>query len=186
VDIYKLSQVNAEEYIRIKDLKGQLQSLYEYVQNDELQHLNKNPVQVETGGGGIELPDYLVYEGLSLFSDRLKRLLEKENIYYIFFKKVQVVVLENKPEAVYWLAVVPQIDCLDLEASNPKNTIWDCFNGFHPQVEVERIVINEKCLGHYTIFRIAGIGFESIFVTSSLYALLLQYDLIGIEYIPLK
>lgn len=87
MDFYKLSQINAEEYIRIKDLKGQLLPLYEYVQNDEFQHLNKNPVKVETGGGGIELPDYLIYEGLSLFSDRLKRLLERKTSIIYFSKK---------------------------------------------------------------------------------------------------
>lgn len=146
MDFYEMLGGDAKEYIEI-DIENEIvKDLKLYTDKNELQFLNREPVEISISEeGGIEYPDCKNYP-LPLFSEKLKTFLDKKGVENIFYKPVYLIDELLEERHLYWLAVVPVINCFD---------------------RGKKKIVEEKT-GNYKIFRAAERSEELIFVEKEL------------------
>lgn len=166
--IYKISGGDGSEYIKITIYNELLEKMQKYVEQNELQFLDKTPIEIEVEDGGIEFPD-LLCQPLPLFSERLKNILEKYEVDNIFYKPVYLVDNLLDEKHLYWLGVVDYIHCFEMDQEGKE------------QFLVERI-------GKYKIFRDYLQSGLAIYVTEDLKSILEQeeHNLEGIRYFQIE
>lgn len=156
--IFEMIGGEAKEYIKIDIQSEELEELRRNTIKNRIQFIDKTPIEIEVGdSGGIEYPD-CINEPLPLFSDRLKNILESNNIDNIFYKPIYLVDTLLEEKHLYWLASIPQIEC---------------FTGNEIEYMPEKI-------GNFKIFRDKLQDDYSIYVTEELKNILENEELEGI------
>ena len=108
--IFKMRGGIAKEYIAINPSEN-LEELIWNVRKNKIQFIDKNPIEIEVSDeGGIEYPDCLIIP-FPLFSDKFKNFLELNNVDNIFYKPVYLIDTLLEEKHLYWIAVIPEIDC---------------------------------------------------------------------------
>lgn len=160
-----------EGYITVSD---ELKDISLYCNASEFQHLTKDDrtVVLKDSKGSI-WPDFINERGIPLISTRFKKFLADIGIDYLFYKKI---ILKQKNEQEYWLALPPRIDCLNLN-----DTVIDDLFG-----TIEHFVINEDKIGRFEIFKLAGVTNLEIVVTESLATKIKEQNFIGVHIVNLK
>lgn len=157
------------------------------IDNGELQYLDNSVLEAEQDeDGGNELSDYLYLEGMHFFSDKFKRFLDSCGVKNIFYKQIKVKSLYRNQLFIYWLAVVPRIDCLDVDNSEIKSNEWNLEDSFFPQVEVKKVVLVEKYVGNYKLFRIFGVAANDlIYCTEDFYRNMSKLKTKGMDFLKI-
>ena len=113
----------------------------------EFQYINKDMESVKVSSvGGIEFPDYLEENGFNLFSDKLKSILDRENIQNIFYKPIMLIDDDMNRKELYWLAISDRIECLD-----EKLSIYDKELSYKVLIKT---IIDIHRIGNYHVFQI--------------------------------
>lgn len=156
--IFEMKGGEAQEYIILDIQSKELEELRRNSIKNKVQFIDKLPIEIEVSDrGGIEYPDCL-NEPLPLFSDKLKNILESNDVNNIFYKPVYLVDTLLEEKYLYWLAVVPVIEC---------------FTGNGVEYIPEKI-------GNFKIFRDKLQDDYSIYVTEELKNILEAEELEGI------
>lgn len=182
--IYALKAFSsAEEYIH---LEGEFAQFRLPCMKSEIQFLNRDEVTVSIAlEGGLEVPDLIFQDGIHFVSDYFRKLMDKEHIDYVFYKKIRAVSDLLGIHETFWMIIPPRIDCVDLEQS-VVNTEWDFENGLVPGLEAEKLVLSEKMLGRFQIFKVAGILDNNIYLTEQLMERMQAARLEGVGFWPLQ
>lgn len=162
--IFRMIGGIAQEHIKIEIEEENLKNLKKYVREYEIQFIDKNLLEIEVSDkGGIEYPDCIT-QSLPLVSDKMKRIFEENEINNIFYKPIFLIdnLLEEKH--LYWLTVIPYIEC------------------FQEQSEK---YIPEK-IGNFKIFRDKNKDGNIIYVTEELKNILENKGLKGIYFYNIK
>lgn len=156
--IFKMRGGIAKEYIAINPSEN-LEELIWNVRKNKIQFIDKNPIEIEVSDkGGIEYPDCLIIP-FPLFSDKFKNFLELNNVDNIFYKPVYLIDTLLEEKHLYWIAVIPEIDCF-IDDQN---------------------YIEEK-IGNFKIFRDKKQSDISIYVTEELRESIEKENLEGIYF----
>lgn len=108
--IFKMRGGIAKEHIIISPSEN-LEELIWNIRKNKVQFIDKTPIEIEVSDeGGIEYPDCLT-RPLPLFSDKFKNFLEINNVDNIFYKPVYLVDTLLEEKHLYWIAVIPKIEC---------------------------------------------------------------------------
>ena len=182
-DIYVLKSLsNAEEYIKIN---GNISNIKIPVMKSEIHHLDKKTIEFSISDeGGLSIPDLIYYEGIFLFSNKLKQALDERNIDYVFWKKADVNSEQFGIHESFWIIVPPRIDCIDIDKSD-LNFEWDFEGGLLPMLEANKIVIQNKLVGRFEVFKLLGIMDNNIYITSKLREVIISKGFEGIEFLKL-
>lgn len=156
-EIFEMVGGMASEYIQV-NLSNEIEALQTNVKKNRLQFINKLPIEIEVSEeGGIEYPDFL-NEPLPLFSDNLKNILDLNGVDNIFYKPVYLIDKLLEEKHLYWLAVIPKIEC---------------FTGNENEYIYEKI-------GNFKIFRDKLQDDFSLYITSELKNILENKNLEGV------
>ena len=143
--------------------------------NSEFQFLDKSPLTVEISeDGGLQFPDFLLYGCIPLVSSRFKEVLDGFGVDYLFYKQIRLVFPPLGIHSVYWLALPPRIQCLDLKKSMIDIEDNEFILPYEKMREAKKIAINEDETGRYHIFKLAGVVNQDIIVTETLKNVLLE------------
>lgn len=160
-----------EEYIVLEDPTKNLDDRGYYA--SWFQFLDDKLIEINISeSGGIEYPDLIIQEDVPLISEKMKQLLDKEDIKYIFYKPVDIIDNYEKRKTRYYLAIPIRIDCLDYDKS-----IYDEECEF-----AEQICIDEDKVGDAQIFKLRGLGNNEIIITEELFKILDSADLEGVYF----
>lgn len=168
----------AEEYVDLIDSLGKDRIHY---MKGETQYLCDNPVVFEVSDtGGIEIPDLIYHNGIWIASNKLKGVFDSVLANYITYKAAiiqskQLGIMEN-----CWIIIPPSLDCMDLDKS-VYDAEWDFSFGLIPMLNVEKIVILAKNIGHYEIFKVFGVMDNNIYITKRIRDILINNNLDGVE-----
>lgn len=111
--IFKMIGGIAQEHIKLNLKEDEQKLLQLNVERNEVQFIDKNLIEIEvTDDGGIEYPDCL-NEPLPLFSDKLKNILDSNGVNNIFYKPIYLIDNLLDEKHLYWLAVIPHIECFN-------------------------------------------------------------------------
>lgn len=165
----------------------ELKCLKKGCEKSEFQFLDKSPLECSLADGGLEFPDFLIYDlTVPLISELFKQELDKAGVTNLFYKPIVFVDRELLIEEPFWLALPPRIDCLDMEKSvievsdNPYRDPEDLFR------EVTNIVIDESKVGNYQIFKMPyTYANQDIIVNENIYRRLKDSDLENINFYEL-
>ena len=182
-DIYILKSLSgAQEYIK---LEGNVEDIKIPVMKSEIQHLDKKRIELTVSEeGGLEVPDLIYYEGLFLLSSRLKQLLDSRKMDYVFWKGVDI---QNERLGIhesFWLIVPPRIDAIDRENSDLVLE-WNFDYGLIPLLKVNKVVIRDKAIGRFELFKLLGVMDNNIYVTKELYDIIVAKEFEGIGFIKI-
>ena len=137
--------------------------------NSEFQFLDKGPLAVELSEeGGLQFPDFLLCGCIPLVSLRFKEVLDGFDVDYLFYKQIRLFFPLLGIHSVYWLALPPRIQCLDLKKSMIDIEDNEFILPYEKMREAKKIVINEDETGRYHIFKLAGVVNQDIIVTETL------------------
>ena len=137
--------------------------------NSEFQFLDKSPLTVEISeDGGLQFPDFLLCGCIPLASSRFKEVLDCFGVDYLFYKQIRLVFPPLGIHSVYWLALPPRIQCLDLKKSMIDIEDNEFILPYEKIREAKKIAINEDETGRYHIFKLAGVVNQDIIVTETL------------------
>ena len=156
-----------EEYVTPGEGLGVLRKGCRY---SEFQYLDHAPISAEVADdGGIIFPDFIVHQTIPLISIGVRRVLDRFNIDYIFYKPVQLTIAARGIAEDYCMALPPRIHCLDVERSTfIAREEEDNEQPIERRCEVSKIVIAQKKIGRYDIFKIANAVNQEIIVTERL------------------
>ena len=137
--------------------------------NSEFQFLDHSPLDVEISDeGGIYFPDFILQNSIPLISGGMKKIFDKFQIDYVFYKPIRLTYSELGRAENYFLALPPRINCLeplrsvieveDNEFVLPNELIR----------EAKKIYIAENQIGRFNIFKLAGVVNQEIIVTEKL------------------
>lgn len=115
----------------------------------------------------VEYVDF-IQRPVSLLSDKLKQLIEKY-VPDIYTKSVVLVDINRVRQDLYWLVVPPRIKCLSHQSE------------FHKDGTVKKLVIDEKKVASYKVFKIDGIMEEYTVISLDVAESLLRRDFMGIR-----
>lgn len=167
-----------EEYISIDD--SEFEDIEMYCISSEFQYMNKKEITVYTSdNGGLMFTDFFYNNAVALFSERLYKMLLNNGVDNLFTKLVRVVSRATGKNKKYILALPPRIDCLDNEKSEYEEFSDD---SFHSLKAVSRLVIDEKKVGGYKIFKLAGVMDNSIYVTDEVKECLKMLEPVGLSF----
>ena len=135
----------------------------------EFQFLDHRPISVEISEeGGIIFPDFIEYQSIPLISEGMRRVFDKFNVDYVFYKPVQLTFAERGIAENYFLALPPRIDCLDYERSDYESEE----NTFTLPIELicdlTEPVIDKSRVGRYDIFRLDRVLSSDTIITERL------------------
>ncbi|MGL5356210.1 MAG: imm11 family protein [Cetobacterium sp.] len=135
------------------------------------QFLDKSLIKIEVSDyGGIEYPDLIIQDNIPIVSIKIKNILIKSKIKYLFIKSIDI--CDTKKRERYYLVVPPRIDCLDYKKSE-----------YDSEIEyASKIVIDFNKVGDADMFRLKGIGNREIIVTERLFNLLNKEKLEGVYF----
>ena len=165
---YKMyAQPCVEEYVVPGD---GIDVLFDGCLYSEFQYLDHAPIAVEVAeDGGVIFPDFIVHRTIPLISIGMREVLDRFNADYLFYKPVQLTIAARGIAEDYWLALPPRIDCLDVERSIfVVGEEEDNRQPLERRCEVEKIVIAQKKIGRFDIFKIANSVNQEIIVTERL------------------
>lgn len=163
-----------EEYITVSD---ELKDISLNCCASEFQYLTKDSREIILKEKtGTIWPDFIYENGIPLVSKRMKDFLVYNGIDYLFYKKIILKKDYSSEEHEYWLALPAKINCLNLE-----NSIIDDLLG-----TVEHFVIDNKRVGRYEIFKLAGVTNLEIIITESLADKIKKEKFIGVYILKLK
>lgn len=182
--IYRLAALsNAEECIRLEGGPAGIRLPY---MRGELQFLDQSELNLNISDqGGIDAMDVICQDGLLFVSDSFKQALDEEGIDYVYYKKANAASPQLGIYETYWLTLPPRLDCLNTEDS-VFDRDWDLADGLIPMLRAEKVVILEKRLGRFRIFKIAGLADNDVYLTQDLYESLCHKDLDGAEYLRVQ
>lgn len=138
-------------------------SLFQHIKPDEPMTLMVTEESEEV------YADFMYVESVPLISERFRNLLDDFGIDNLLYKKIILKHPSTHNEYECWLALPPVIDCLDFDKSE-----------FIPIIKaVKKIVIDEKKVGRYDIFKIASeharrAASNEIIITEKLHSYLLD------------
>lgn len=156
--IFEMEGGIAKEYIIINPSQD-LEELIWNIRKNKIQFIDKTPIEIEVSeDGGIEYPDCLT-RPFPLFSDKLKGILELNDVNNIFYKPIYLIDTLLEEKHLYWIAVIPEIECF-IDDQN---------------------YIEEK-LGNFKIFRDKKQSDLSIYVTEKLKNIIEKENLEGIYF----
>lgn len=157
---------NSKEYIKID---GNIANIRIPIMKSEVHLLTKERVVFDIlDSGGREIPDFLYHEGILLVSDRVKEFFDSKDMDYFFYKEA---ILQSKSLSIYerfWIVVPPRIDCVDMSKCEINLDSYDYLNGIIPMFECENILLSEKLIGRFTMFKVLGVLDNNIYVTNNL------------------
>ncbi len=157
---------DTEEYIR---LEGDFSALKDPCMKSEIQYLDKEKAVFQVSEeGGLELPDFMVQEGIVFVSAACKEWMEEEGMDYVFFKQAEVYSDTFGIHETYWIMVPPRIDCLDIDKS-VLHLEWDFYDGLLPLLEAEKIAVFPEMAGRFQMFKILGLLDNNIYVREAFY-----------------
>lgn len=172
---------NAEEFIR---LEGNFSLLKKANLKGELQYIDSKPMIVGiTIDSGYEVPDIITEDSLIFISKKMKDFFDKFGIDYVFYKKVEVRGEEYGIYEVFYLMIVPRVDCLELDSLPQKDVLWDYRDGLIPLInndEAPNFRIIKAMIGRYDIFRVLGLYQNVFYITDKLYQELERQSFIGL------
>ena len=149
-----------EEFIKIDT---GLNVIKDACRKSEIQYLDRKIITIAASeSGGIEFPDLIIYEDMYLFSND------------VIGKK-----------ELYWLIVPPRIDCLDLDNSEVEDE-WDFELGIIPVLHCKKTRIDEKLVGNFEVFKIAGIDDNNIYINENIKNKIININPEGIKIIAIK
>ena len=164
-----------EEYA--KPGKG-IQVLERGCLNSEFQFLDQSTLTVELSDeGGLQFPDFILSGCVPLISQRFKEILDTFAVDNLFYKQIRFVFPQLGVHSVYWLALPPRIQCLDLQKSMIDTENNEYTLPYEKMREAKKIVINESEVGRYHIFKLAGVVNQDIIVTETLKRILSESNL---------
>ena len=145
--------------------------------NSEFQFLDHSPLDVEISDeGGIYFPDFILQNSIPLISAGIKKIFDRLQADYIFYKPIRLVYSELGRAENYFLALPPRINCLD----TLRSVITVEENNFILPTELireaKKICIAENQIGRYDIFKLAGVVNQEIIVTEKLKDALAKED----------
>ncbi|MCM3142689.1 DUF1629 domain-containing protein [Brevibacillus sp. MER 51] len=114
--------------------------------------------------------DYLDFldRPIPLYSNRLKTIIHKFAP-KLFVKSVVLVDRERIKQDLYWLMILPRVNCLSEQSE------------FHRDGSLKRLVLDPEKIGRHTIFQIEGIREPYIIIDLRLAEALLRRDFFGIR-----
>ena len=152
------AQSCVEEYVRPGN---GLNVLHKACRFSEFQYLDRSTLDVEiSDDSGDEFTDFILQGIIPLVSTRLKRVLEKFKVDYVFYKPVRLTCSSLGIAEDYFLALPPRINCLDEERSlivESKSARL-----------AKKIFIDEEKIGRYEIFKLADFENQDIIITERL------------------
>lgn len=182
--VYCLTVLSVSEEYIIPKFNEKIRDLRPFFMRDQIWRIDRDeekiPIDEE---GGVRIPDVLYCDDLLLFSDKFKRILDKQQIDYIFYKKVVISDETIGIEEIFWLVSVPRIDCIDVEKSGIEPLEdYDYNDGIVPFYNIEKPFIVVSDCGRYEMFRILGSVSDTVFISDSLYEKLKDKKLIGLDF----
>ncbi len=174
----------AEEYIQIV---GDVSKIRMHIVKSEIHLLKDDVVPFEISEqGGLLVPDVLYYEGIYLFSNRVKELLDRNKADYLHWIKADIHSEKLGIKEEFWILIPPKIDCIDIDRSDIDVSGWDYSDGIVPMFEYSSLKIIPGLLGKYEMFKILGIRDNNIYVTDRLYEQIKAQNYDGLEFIKLQ
>ena len=169
-DYYILeASTNVEEFTYVK--KG-MKKYETFCQMSEFQFLDRNPITVEVDeDSGKIFQDFLCDMGVPIVSDRLKNCLDDLGVDYLFYKKVVLTKSQLGIEEVYWLALPPRINCLNMDKSEVDEYLG-C---------ADKIVINDDRVGRYEIFKLDRVTNLDIIISKRVADVLKSKKFVGLH-----
>lgn len=175
-----------EEYVKPGD---GLKILEKACRLSEFQYLDHSPISaVVEEDGGEEFPDFLIYrKSVPLISERFRQVFDRAGVDNIFYKPVTLTHSELGQSELYFLALPPRINCLNLSES----VINVEENEFAPPneliKEVTEIVIDDDKAGNYKIFKLSPeFVNQEIIVTENLKKAVEAAQMENVYFSPLK
>lgn len=158
------AETNVEEWVRPSD--ELLEELGEVCSTSEFQFVDRTPLTCSISDeGGIEFPDFLLYDDIPLISARFRNILNEMGVDNLFYKPITLSdELLGKSE-LYYLALPPRIRCLDeaksriITENNPYIVEYEAMR------EADKIVILPSRTGNYKIFKLSDVTNQDIIVT---------------------
>lgn len=143
--------------------------------DSEFQFLDRKPLRIEleptVETSGIIIPDFIYERGIPLISDRFKDLLEGADVDNLFVKKIILSKSNVGWEEIFWLALPPRIDCLDLDQCE-----------ISPMLRrAQRLSIKPDRIGRYKMFKAAFVSNVDIILTEDLAETIRAEDLTGVH-----
>lgn len=137
--------------------------------NSEFQFLDHSPIDVEISDeGGTYFPDFILQNSIPLISYGIKKIFDRFQIDYVFYKPIRLTYSELGRAENYFLALPPRINCLDLLRSVIEVEDNEFVLPIELIREVKKICIAENQIGRYDIFKLAGVVNQEIIVTERL------------------
>lgn len=172
-----------EEYIEIDTDFSDIQ---EACKKSEMQFLSKEKISIGTmDSGGTEFPDLIVAGDVYLFSNIIIDQIRIDIEAYVYLKPIEIICDVIGKKELYWLALPPRIDCLDLDNSVIKYD-WNFDLGIIPVLQCKKAVIDEQLTGSFKMFKIAGVDDDNIYVDDELMNKILSVEPDGIKFIASK
>lgn len=159
------------EYIKLENPGKDLDDRGYYA--SWFQFLDDNPIEITISEkGGLEYPDYLIQDDVSLISEKFKNILDELKVKYIFFKPIFLFDEYEKTKKKYYLIVPTRIDCLDYN-----NSDYDEDSEYS-----EKIKIDSSQIGDIDIFKLKGLGNNEIILTEKVWKILDKAKLEGVYF----
>lgn len=175
-DYYSVeSDIDYWEYVN-PDYSGLSNILKTACMTSEFQYITNDIIKLNsTENSGKIFPDFIYNPSVAvpIVSEKLKMLFDSFGIDNLLYRKI---LLNSKPtglEKLYFLALPPRINCLDIE-----NTSVDQYIG-----DVDNLKIDDYKIGYYDIFKISGITNNEIIISAKLFSYLSEKsDLVSIYF----
>ena len=169
-----------EEYVKIDH---DFLDINDACRKSEIQFMTKEKIRIGTmESGGTEFPDLIVSGSVYLFSNTVIEQIKSEIEWYVYLKPVEIACDVIGKKELYWLAVPPRIDCLDIDRSIIEYD-WDFDLGIIPVLHCKKIVIDEQLTGNFKMFKIAGVDDDNIYLDESLMDQMMSIKPEGIKFI---
>lgn len=163
-----------EEYVTPGD---ELKVLEKGCWQSEFQFLDHSPLDIEISDeGGIYFPDFILQNSIPLISAGIKKIFDKLQVDYVFYKPIRLIYSELGRAEYYWLALPPRINCLDSSNSVIEVEENEFVLPYELIREAKKICIAENQIGRYDIFKLAGVVNQEIIVTEKLKNVLDEED----------
>ena len=174
-DYYVLDAARiVKEYIYLDDGLDDLEIPCE---SSEFQFLDKKVLSLEADpSSGNIFQDFMYFRNVPIISDKMMELFIKENIDYLFYKKILITKKSKGVEELYWLALPPRINCLNRDKSNI-DEVLNC---------ADEIVINDSKVGNYHIFKLSGVTNHEIIITKYLAEKIKSISPVGVHIYELR
>lgn len=135
----------------------------------EFQFLDRSPLDVEISeDGGTYFPDFILQNSIPLISHGMKKIFDKFQIDYVFYKPIRLTYSELGRAENYFLALPPRINCLDTSRSVIEVEENEFVLPTELIREAKKICIAENQIGRYDIFKLAGVVNQEIIITERL------------------